>query len=225
MSPEPLRARRAYNLAAQRYDDWSWQRFWRMAEAPIAVRELLRGKPRRFLDIGSGTGSYIRHLRDLKVDGVGLDISEEMLKIARLKLGPHGALVQGDARFLPFAPRSFSSILMARVLSHISEVDMAFSEVSRVLKSSGTFVLTDVHPDHAYESTRLPFESTKLAVETYKHKIEDVIQIAWRAGKMRDVAIHLVKNSSIRPELRGVDTPLNDPADPPIGYVVAFQRV
>lgn len=225
MRSKPLAPREAYNLVARNYDEWTWQRFWRMAEAPIVTRELLRSRSRKFLDVGCGTGPYLRRLAPMGLNGIGLDISEEMLGEARRRGGNLHALVQGDARFLPFKPRSFEAVLMARVLSHIGELDIALSEVARVLRSGGVFVLTDVHPNHAYENTRIPLENTKISIETFKHSIDDIMRMAMETNKLRSTNLEFVRKSTITPEWANLVGVPNDPRDPPIGYVASFVRI
>jgi ubiquinone/menaquinone biosynthesis C-methylase UbiE len=224
VGPKSAKARQAYNLAARRYDDWSWQRFWRLVEAPLVLNGIVKERPSQVLDIGCGTGWYLNSLLESNIQGVGLDISEGMLDIARERLGRSGLLVQGDARALPFKDRAFSCLLMARVLSHISETETAIDELSRELRSTGTLWLTDVHPQHAYEATRLPFGHEKILVETYKHEMEELIEVAWRVGKLKAFSTAIIHQSAVRPELALASGPLKDKDQSPVGYMLAFRR-
>jgi ubiquinone/menaquinone biosynthesis C-methylase UbiE len=59
---ERAKSERAYDFAADYYDRWAWQSFWRENEFPIVLSRLLAGVPvRAVLDIGAGTGAFLSH--------------------------------------------------------------------------------------------------------------------------------------------------------------------
>jgi ubiquinone/menaquinone biosynthesis C-methylase UbiE len=62
--------------------------------------------PGRILDVACGTGLLTRHLRG---EVIGLDRSEEMLKIARKRV-PEATSIRGDAFNLPFPNSSFERV-------------------------------------------------------------------------------------------------------------------
>lgn len=56
-------------------------------------------------------------------------------------------VIQGDAAGLPFADRTFSSVIAILMLHHLKSAklqDGAFSEVSRVLRPGGVFLAFDI---------------------------------------------------------------------------------
>lgn len=73
--------------------------------------------------------------------GVGIDISQSMLEIAKKKHYVHKdfMFVQGDATTLPFNSNSFRSIFMFGGIHHVPDRAALFSEVFRVLKPGGRF--------------------------------------------------------------------------------------
>lgn len=96
------------------------------------------------LDLACGTG---RHSIALSKEGysmVGLDVSVNLLKIAK-KHSSAVQLVRGDMRFLPFKPQTFSAaVSMDTSLGYLpSEQDdaAALAEVHRVLRQEGDFVV------------------------------------------------------------------------------------
>jgi ubiquinone/menaquinone biosynthesis C-methylase UbiE len=96
------------------------------------------------LDLACGTG---RHSIALNREGygmVGLDVSPNLLKIAK-KRSSAVQLVRGDMRFLPFKPQTFSAaVSMDTSLGYLpSEQDdaAALAEVHRVLRQEGVFVV------------------------------------------------------------------------------------
>ena len=94
------------------------------------------------LDIGCGTGNFLREFDGLGRQLVGLDVSEGMLAQARLK-GIHAELVHGDACALPFEDGVFDAAYCIQVFHHIPEADRDtfLLEAHRVLKPGGRFVM------------------------------------------------------------------------------------
>jgi SAM-dependent methyltransferase len=94
------------------------------------------------LELGCGTGLYSVHLRRfLGERHLGLDISGCMLRQAR-EAGCR-ALVQGDARHLPFRNGSLSMVWGFGVLHHVAGTQQVFHEVARILPTGGLFVLME----------------------------------------------------------------------------------
>jgi len=98
----------------------------------------------RVLDIAMGTGRSSVRLSSEGVDIVGIDITIEMMKMARSKTvgGTNLYLVQGNAFQLPFQRDSFDAVICCRMLQMIPLQDyQSFgTEVSRVLRPNGTLI-------------------------------------------------------------------------------------
>lgn len=128
------------------------------------------------LDIGVGTGTYLQLIASQfnPKQVVGIDLSKNMIAQAEKKLrGTHVELKLGDARCLPVDDRSFDIALMCRVASHIDDVDQVAREAFRVLRPGGWFILTDIDTAHQYESTRIPFGSSEVCIETHRHSADE----------------------------------------------------
>ncbi len=114
-----------YDRRAREYDDWYLGRgLFAERERPgfasevDRVVEVLAGLPgASTLDVACGTGFLTRHLRG---DVTGLDRSERMLDLARLRV-PNGAFVVGDALALPFADDAFARVLTGNFYGHLDE--------------------------------------------------------------------------------------------------------
>lgn len=109
------------------------------------LREIFRRMnhtPTRVLDLGCGTGNPTLYL-SRHVPVTGLDASRNMLDIASEKLHPRVPLIQGDFRFLPFRPASFSTVfsMLDSLNNLLTEKDLqqTFDEVFRVLEPGGLF--------------------------------------------------------------------------------------
>lgn len=225
-SPTQLLAPRpAYNLAAFSYDDWDWQTFWRLNEAPIVVEMLgsLRSV-RTVLDVGVGTGYFMHRLHDLGYDVIGIDISENMLAKARHRLGYDAQLIQGDAQHLPFAASCFDLVLCNRVLTHVSKIDATLRDFGRVLDSRGWLLVSDVDAEHQYASTFLPIESGRIGVETHKRSLDDLESLAQSAGFGLE-RTHRLKAKSLAwlPEGGNLSS-IDRSGGRSIGYMALFQQ-
>lgn len=99
------------------------------------------------LDLGCGTGRLLERLAakfpDLR--GTGLDLSSEMLRVARRnnRHRPRLIYVEGKAESLPFAEGQFNAVFNTISFLHYLEPQQIFSEVARVLSPSGCFYLVD----------------------------------------------------------------------------------
>lgn len=93
--------------------------------APV-VRALRRLGARRVLDVGSGAGDVALALvrdgarRGVELHVTCLDVSDQMLAIARRETGAHPSLafVRGDGESLPFADGAFDAVTCTLALHH-----------------------------------------------------------------------------------------------------------
>ncbi len=100
----------------------------------------------RILDLGCGNGRLLELFKDMNIKYVGLDISEELLNIARSRYtGPNVSFVLSDALDIPFDEDSFNAVYAIALLHHIPSASFrlkTLNEVRRVLKRDGIFVAT-----------------------------------------------------------------------------------
>ncbi len=98
------------------------------------------------LDLGCGTGRYTKLFSESGANLVGIDFSEEMLKIARLKIKDAQFIKWDITRKLPFPDKSFNKIICSLVISHIKNIYPVIMEMKRVLKEDGFIIITTIHP-------------------------------------------------------------------------------
>jgi ubiquinone/menaquinone biosynthesis C-methylase UbiE len=133
------------------------------AEVEKAIHKLLpRRKVGDLLDLGTGTGRMLQLCAPSAERVVGIDMSREMLAVARANLdGPafrHCALRRAPAERLPFPDASFDVVLSHMMLHFLPEPELAISEAARVLRPRGRLILADfgphdatvLGPDHAH---------------------------------------------------------------------------
>ena len=96
------------------------------------------------LDVGCGTGFLIDMLAGQKpAYYVGLDLSTEMIKMAKQKNIAGADFMEGSADKLPFPDDSFDIVTCSQSFHHYPYPDKAMSEAFRVLKKSGLYILSD----------------------------------------------------------------------------------
>jgi ubiquinone/menaquinone biosynthesis C-methylase UbiE len=99
----------------------------------------------RILDLGAGTGrlAFLLHQKGASV--VALDVSPNMLRIAKSKaVGKQKneiEFVLGDAYNLPFIPEAFDAVVSLRVFAHLPNKVKVLNEIYRVLKIHGSAIL------------------------------------------------------------------------------------
>ena len=106
------------------------------------------------VDLGTGTGFVAAALARRAKRLIGIDVSNEMIKVARKKLEDEDIrnvdMIVGSAEQIPLKSDSVELVVGNMVLHHIPEPQAAFAEMHRILKKGGKLVLTDLDK-HGYE--------------------------------------------------------------------------
>jgi len=106
------------------------------------------------LEIGPGPGylglEWLKNTVDTRL--IGLDISKDMLTLARKNTGDYGLsdraeYFQGDAGNLPFEDGYFDAVFSNGSLHEWVKPSLILNEISRVLKNGGRYVITDLRRD------------------------------------------------------------------------------
>lgn len=109
------------------------------------------------LDVGTGTARVLALFAD-KIDrGVGIDLSRDMLAVARANLEAQGLLNcqvrHADMYQIPFPDNSFDAITIHQVLHYADRPSWAIVEAARVLEPGGRLAIVDFAP-HELEDLR-----------------------------------------------------------------------
>jgi len=98
----------------------------------------------RFLDVGCGDGRFVRLMSEITKNGVGIDISENMIARARSR-DPDGYYEVADAVDLPFEDCEFDVVICYGSLANIEDLRSAIGEMTRVLRKDGALILAHLN--------------------------------------------------------------------------------
>ena len=104
----------------------------------------------RILDVATGTGDMVIEVakRNLSVQIFGIDFSQRMLDLGRIKIARNGynqavSLQIGSGECLPFADESFDGVICAFGIRNFADVQLGLREFFRVLKPGGRVVVLE----------------------------------------------------------------------------------
>jgi SAM-dependent methyltransferase len=110
-----------------------------------------------FIDLGTGTGRMLEIFSDRYEQGLGFDLSREMLAVARANLERagvgHAQVRHGDIFSLPLENGSADLVCLHQVLHYLAEPGAAVRESARLLKPGGRLLISDFAP-HELEFLR-----------------------------------------------------------------------
>ncbi|MBD3203425.1 methyltransferase domain-containing protein [Candidatus Woesearchaeota archaeon] len=125
------------------------------AEKNFAIDMLSLNEKDIVLDYGCGTGRNIDRILKFTKKVHGIDISENMLSIARKKFSNVDLKSPKNKNKIPFDNTFFTKILCSFVISHIKNIDILFKEFNRVLVDEGKLVISTIHPEANFSKYRL----------------------------------------------------------------------
>lgn len=133
-------------------------------------------------DVGCGPGYVTRHLHDLGVDAFGIDLSPEMIAIAR-RDHPDLGFEVGSMTDLPLADGSLGGVLAFWSVIHIpdSAVPGVFAEFRRVLRPGGS-VLVGFHVGDETRHSTIGYTGRSINVDSHRRTPEQISQWLREAG-------------------------------------------
>lgn len=119
-----------------------FQKFWHQKKWDKLETHLKNHKKSRLLDVGCADGTttlqILEKFPDFKITGI--DAYKKAVNYARGK-NSKADFVHGDAHSLPFKNSHFDVVTAIEVLEHLHYPEIALSEIRRVLKPKGSFVI------------------------------------------------------------------------------------
>ena len=186
--------RAGYDLWADNYPAVAHNPMMRL-EQEIVESILATLRPRRALDVGTGSGRYLAVLaRAGAASVVGVDFSMAMLRHAALQrcatvVKP--LIACADALRLPFGRKAFDLINASLMVGDVANLDAWTREMARTLARSGHLVYSDFHPSWTEYGWKRTFRSVDGAphdLAFVPHTIEQHLAAIDAAG-LRAVAI------------------------------------
>ena len=144
----------------------------------LLVERLRPAVAARMLDVGTGTGRMLELFGPYLEEGVGVDGSRDMLKVARANLDRadlgHCRVRQGSILHLPVESGSFDLVTIHQVLHYVEDPTSALREAARTLAPGGRLAVVDFAP-HELETLRTDHNHRRLGFAD--REVED-----WMAG-------------------------------------------
>jgi ubiquinone/menaquinone biosynthesis C-methylase UbiE len=166
-----MSAEQAYDLWAATYDQQDNNLLLHLDhELTFGDTTAADWRHKKILDFGCGTG---RHWREVQSFGpellVGVDISAEMLrKLDQSHPGAETYQIR-DERLPMFVDGELDLVLSNLTIGYVSDLSRLLREWSRVLRSGGTVVITDMHPAALARGAKRNFTAGGHAVEIKNH--------------------------------------------------------
>jgi ArsR family transcriptional regulator len=147
---------------------WDEIRSLHVAEAEVeaAIHDLVGEAPMGLLvDLGAGTGRMLTLLAGLARRSVGLDLSQQMLNIARLNVSEAGLaaceLRHGDIFDTGLPADCADLVTVHQVLHYLGDPAAAVAEAARLVAPGGRLLIVDFAP-HALENLREQHQHRRL---------------------------------------------------------------
>ncbi|MEM9740096.1 MAG: metalloregulator ArsR/SmtB family transcription factor [Pseudomonadota bacterium] len=171
-------AARYFDSMAETWDTVRGLHFSNQAIEDALLAAVGPGPFRQAIDVGTGTGRILTLLSPRADRVEGLDLSHQMLTVARDNLQRQGttnaSVRYGDACAMPFEDGAADLMVLHQLLHFIDQPDRVLQEVRRVLAPGGTLAIVDFAP-HTVEFLRSEHGHRRLG-------IADSALAEWAAG-------------------------------------------
>src|SRR4029453_5098465 len=179
-----LPAREGYAVWADTYPPRPHNRV--MAAEQEIVEPIIRlARPKRALDVGTGTGRYLAPLHGAGAPFVvGWGMSLPMLQ-HRQCATPR---VCGDACRLPFADGQFDLVCASLMVGDVADLNPWIGEAARMLAPGGHLVYSDFHPSGAAQEWARTFRGAngrQFELTYFPHSIDDHLE------RLEQAALHI----------------------------------
>ena len=131
-----------FDRIAPVYDSWAGGQHGKIATRLVDLAVPARNE--QVLDVGTGTGLVANLLAANVNPGLvfGIDLSENMMSIARASKAKNVQFVGMAAEHLVFRPETFDLVTMGETLVYLADPTTALAEANRVLKPGGRLAVS-----------------------------------------------------------------------------------
>ncbi len=162
------RSATAESYFAQNAPRWDQLRSLYVSEADVEAAILAaapEGRIGRMIDLGSGTGRMLTLLATRAESALGLDLSQQMLNIARLRVAEagldHCELRHGDIFSTGLPDGAADLVVVHQVLHYLGDPAAAVAEAGRLVAPGGRLLIVDFAP-HSLEYLREAHQHRRL---------------------------------------------------------------
>jgi len=162
------RADQAASYFAENAERWDEIRAFHTSEAAVEaaiVAAAGEGPFGRLIDLGTGSGRMLTLLGGRARSAVGLDLSRQMLNIARSRVAEAGLtaceLRHGDVHGTGLSAGHADLVVVHQVLHYLSEPAAAVAEAARLTAPGGKLLIVDFAP-HEHEFLRAEHRHRRL---------------------------------------------------------------
>jgi DNA-binding transcriptional ArsR family regulator/SAM-dependent methyltransferase len=162
------RADQAASYFAENAERWDEIRAFHTSEASVEaaiVAAAGEGPFDQMIDLGTGSGRMLTLLGTQARSAVGLDLSRQMLNIARSRVAEAGLtcceLRHGDIHGTGLSAGHADIVIVHQVLHYLSEPAAAVAEAARLTAPGGKLLIVDFAP-HEYEFLRAEHRHRRL---------------------------------------------------------------
>ena len=192
-------------LRAPNYDELEWTN--REEYNSLLIKACNLKSNYHVCDVGTGTGKVAEELAKYCAKVIGIDTSDEMLKIARAKRNKRNISYENmNAEKILHEDNYFDAVVSRMAFHHIDNQESAIKECIRILKPMKKFVISEGVPPpgarHFYT------EMFKLKEKRRTYTIDDLVELLENGGlKDIEITIHKIPRVSISNWLRNSGLP------------------
>jgi ubiquinone/menaquinone biosynthesis C-methylase UbiE len=180
--PKEIEPAVAYDIWATTYDDQPNNPIVYLDE--IVFDRLLSKihiEGKKVIDIGCGTGKHWEKILAKKPSElIGYDVSKEMLTKLHKKYPDAKTFLSYENKLEELPNNSCNIIISTLVIGYIENLEKAFVEWDRVLKTNGEILITDFHPDSVNKGAKRSFKHNErlVFIKNYLHSLSKIKELS-----------------------------------------------
>ncbi|WP_046755290.1 class I SAM-dependent methyltransferase [Kordia jejudonensis] len=117
---------------------YHWVRSYMLSKKMAIVSQYTKTETKQILDIGCGTGDFLKMAQAYKWNVAGIEPDEQARKIASEKTGIE---IQHNDWLTEIEDQSFDAVTMWHVLEHVPNLEEYIASLQRIVKPNGTIFI------------------------------------------------------------------------------------